>query len=62
VDQAVEDPVGHRRVADLLVATRYRLVRGENPGSGLIPVFAESQKSRRSGSFNGAHGPVIDHE
>ena len=41
VDQAVEDLVGLRRVADLLVATRHRLVRGENRGSGLIPVFAD---------------------
>jgi len=41
VDQAVEDPVGLRRVADLRVATRHRLVRGENRGSGLIPVFAD---------------------
>jgi hypothetical protein len=41
VDQAVEDPVGLRRVDDLRVATRHRLVRGENRGSGLIPVFAD---------------------
>lgn len=41
VDQAVEDPVGLRRVADLRVATRHRLVRGANRGSGLIPVFAD---------------------
>jgi hypothetical protein len=41
VDQAVEDAVGQRGIADLFVPARDRQLRGQNRGSHLVAILTD---------------------
>src|ERR1700676_1746185 len=62
VDQAVENAVGHGRIADLFVPARDGQLRRENHRSCLITVFADLPEVASLRLAQRSHGPVIDHQ
>ena len=55
VDQAVENAIGQGGIADLFVPAPDWQLRAQDRRAQLVAVLANSQKSRRSGSNNGAN-------
>ena len=62
VDQAVEDTVGHGRVADLFVPASDGQLRRQDHRSRLITVFADLPEVAALGLTQRSHGPVVDHQ
>ena len=62
VDQPVEDTVGQRGIADLLVPPRDRQLRSEDGRADLIAILADLPEVAAFGFRQRGHGPIIDHQ
>ena len=62
MNQAVEDAVGNRGIADLLMPMGNRHLRGKDEGAALITVIADLQEVAALAVFQRSHGKVVEHE
>lgn len=62
VNQAVQDTVSNRGIADLLMPVRHRRLRSEDQGTALIAVVADFQEVAPLGIFQRRHGKVIQQQ
>jgi hypothetical protein len=59
VNQAVQNAVGGRGVADRFMPARDRELRGEDRRASLVTVFADLPEVATLGFGEGRHGPVV---
>ena len=62
MNQPVEDAVGQRGIADLLVPPRDRQLRGQDRGAHLVAILADLPEVAALRFRQRCHGPVVDHQ